>query len=114
MYEGLRQVAAIILAIILGLMALYLYFLPMMVAAGRNHPHWPGLAFLNLVAGWTALGWLIAMVWALSLRGPEIRATPTDNVRRSPTLSRAGRSGSARIEPYLGRAPASRGGEDYR
>jgi hypothetical protein len=42
--------------------AVLLYFLPTVLAGGRRHL--AGVALLNLVLGWTLLGWLVAFAWA--------------------------------------------------
>ena len=48
-----------------------LYFLPTLVASLR-HSSSSGLIFLlNLVAGWTVVGWLAALIWAL-VSGPRV------------------------------------------
>ena len=47
-----------------------LYFLPGVVASYRNHPSMGGIWILNIFLGWTALGWLIALIWAASGRHP--------------------------------------------
>lgn len=41
-----------------------LYFLPAIVAAGRGHNSGGAIFLLNLLLGWTVLGWIIALVWA--------------------------------------------------
>lgn len=43
-----------------------LYFLPTFAAQHRAHPQATGIFVLNLVLGWTFLGWAIALVWAFS------------------------------------------------
>jgi hypothetical protein len=40
------------------------YFLPAMVAAWRGHHNAAAIAVLNLLLGWTGLGWIVALVWA--------------------------------------------------
>jgi Superinfection immunity protein len=40
------------------------YFLPSFIAWGRNRA--AAIFALNLVAGWTVIGWLAALVWACS------------------------------------------------
>lgn len=40
------------------------YFLPMMVAIGRRHHQVGAIIILNLLLGWTLLGWIGALVWA--------------------------------------------------
>lgn len=46
--------------------AIYLYCLPWIIAARKDHPHRGKIAFLNVFLGWTGWGWLIALVWAFS------------------------------------------------
>ena len=41
-----------------------LYFVPWIVAARRRHPNTQAIAVLNVLAGWTFLGWVVAIVWA--------------------------------------------------
>lgn len=43
-----------------------LYFLPSMVAGGRNHPNSNGIGVFNLLLGWTVLGWVVALVWSMT------------------------------------------------
>lgn len=45
--------------------ALALYFLPAIV--GRHKRNARAILVLNLLAGWTFVGWVIAMVWACTL-----------------------------------------------
>ncbi|HEY4661196.1 MAG TPA: superinfection immunity protein [Terriglobales bacterium] len=42
-----------------------LYFLPTIVAFGRGKRDAVSILVLNLLLGWTAIGWVIALVWAL-------------------------------------------------
>lgn len=63
----------IFLGIILGLcinvfwlgFALIFYFAPAVVAMYRKHPHGLWIFLLNLFFGWSVIGWLIALLWAL-------------------------------------------------
>jgi hypothetical protein len=43
---------------------LVLYFLPSLVAGGRRHPQTQAITVLNLLLGFTILGWVGALVWA--------------------------------------------------
>jgi len=45
---------------------LALYFLPTIVAWRRNHNNMAAIFALNLLTGWTALGWVAAIVWSLT------------------------------------------------
>jgi len=40
------------------------YLLPTAVAVGRDMHGKGGLFFLNLLLGWTALGWLVCLIWS--------------------------------------------------
>ena len=44
-----------------------IYFLPTIVAANRNRAVM-GVSLLNLFFGWTLLGWVIALIWAVTER----------------------------------------------
>ncbi len=43
-----------------------LYFLPSFIAALRHHHSGTAIFVLNLLLGWTALGWIIALVWSFT------------------------------------------------
>jgi hypothetical protein len=49
---------------IIGILCL-LYFLPTFVAIERKHPNTPPIFLLNLFFGWTLIGWVWALCWAL-------------------------------------------------
>src|SRR5260370_29090125 len=56
------------------LVSLFLYFLPAYLA--RNKPNFTAILLLNLFAGWTFIGWIIALVWALSSHPQRQTAPP--------------------------------------
>lgn len=58
--------AALLSTIIFFPAAFALYFAPTGVAVAKRHPHQPGVAVLNLLLGWTLVGWVAALVWAYS------------------------------------------------
>lgn len=41
-----------------------LYCLPIIIAAVRNMRHAVAISVLTIVAGWTFVGWVVALVWA--------------------------------------------------
>jgi hypothetical protein len=41
-----------------------LYLLPTVVAVARGHRRLLGVALINILLGWTLLGWLLALAWA--------------------------------------------------
>ncbi len=69
--------------IVVGLIAvvavLALYFLPAIIANRRNHHNENAIAVLNLLLGWTFIGWVVALVWSVS----AIRITPSEPLLRS-------------------------------
>jgi hypothetical protein len=46
------------------------YFLPSIIAAARSRRDLVSILVLNLLLGWTAIGWVVALVWALKLDSP--------------------------------------------
>lgn len=60
----------------LGLACVLLYLLPLIVGTLRRHENSVGLAALTVLLGWTGVGWLLAMLWAVmgqSVPPPEDR-----------------------------------------
>lgn len=43
-----------------------IYFLPTVVASLRQHLQTVAIFVLNLLLGWTLLGWVAALVWAFT------------------------------------------------
>lgn len=43
---------------------LILYFLPSLIAVLRDHPQTLPIFILDLLAAWTGIGWIVAVVWA--------------------------------------------------
>jgi hypothetical protein len=42
------------------------YFFPAIVPVARRKRNWGAILALNLLAGWTFVGWVAALVWALT------------------------------------------------
>ena len=53
-----------------------LYFTPALVAGARHHPQQGAILALNLLAGWTFIGWVGAFVWACTNVGPRQEPPP--------------------------------------
>lgn len=51
----------------LGLIILIfgLYFLPAFISFLRNHKNKLAIFLLNLLLGWTVLGWVVSLVWSV-------------------------------------------------
>ena len=50
-------------------LGLLLYIVPAVVAWDRQHPHVRWIWALTLGLGWTGIGWLLALIWALQSPG---------------------------------------------
>jgi len=71
--KGRGLMFEVIFVIFMVLTALFVYFLPTVVAEARGHQN-SGMIFLtNLLLGWTILGWIGALVWAATTVQPRPR-----------------------------------------
>lgn len=61
------KVVAVIVAIVTGL-----YMLPWAIAAIRDVRHW-SVFWVNLLLGWTIIGWIVALVMALRAQRYVVR-----------------------------------------
>lgn len=60
-----------------------LYFLPSIV--GYSKRNFSGIFLLNLLPGWTMIGWVVALVWAVTYEAPQQPNTPVWNNERTPS-----------------------------
>ncbi len=51
------------LSLVVGLL---IYFLPSIIALARGHQNALAIFVLDLLLGWTFLGWVAALVWSLT------------------------------------------------
>jgi uncharacterized membrane protein len=57
---------------ILMLMAIVLiYMLPTFIAFGREHPRRQEITVVNIILGWTLIGWIGAFLWATLVETPD-------------------------------------------
>lgn len=52
--------------IVTAMIFLMLYFLPAAIAKSKHRSNVAAIFALNLLLGWTLVGWVIALVWALT------------------------------------------------
>jgi DNA-directed RNA polymerase subunit RPC12/RpoP len=62
--------------LIFGFVCLLFYLLPTFVAVMRKHPNMPAIIILNVLLGWTLIGWTAALVWSFTNTAP-----PTIEIR---------------------------------
>lgn len=48
----------------------FLYFVPALLASSRQSASAPAVWITNFLLGWTGVGWLVCLIWALSLQRP--------------------------------------------
>ncbi len=71
-------------AFVLLMVMFVVYFLPTFIAARRKHPNGTPIFLVNLLLGWTALGWVAALIWSVSSikkdQAPQVlQAAPTED-----------------------------------
>ena len=54
-----------ILELLLVVLIFALYFLPTLIAFLRQHKNKLAIFLLNLLLGWTVLGWMGSLVWSV-------------------------------------------------
>jgi len=52
--------------LLLGPLFLAAYFIPFFIATGRKHQFSTAIGLINLLLGWTGIGWLAAIIWAVN------------------------------------------------
>ena len=65
-----------------------IYLVPTIVAYGRLHHNRPAILALNILLGWTILGWIVSLVWSLTATGATFQPTPQfrERIYREPHL----------------------------
>jgi hypothetical protein len=61
----IEDVIGLVLVLMFIPLCLGLYFLPTIVASRRHVPNAGPLVIVNVFLGWTLLGWVIALAWAM-------------------------------------------------
>ena len=54
------------MAILMVFISLAIYFIPIIIAYVRRHNNFVAICLLNIFIGWTFLGWLASLLWALN------------------------------------------------
>ena len=55
----------VLLLILIGFFAFVIHFLPSFIAGSRHVQNFWWIVLINFFFGWTLIGWVIALVWAL-------------------------------------------------
>ena len=54
----------LVILILLGIVVLFIYFLPTIIASGRNSVATFLIFLVNLFGGWTIALWIFVFIWA--------------------------------------------------
>lgn len=58
-------VAVAALVILLMLVGVAIYIIPTIIALARRHSQKVPIILVNILLGWTLVGWIVALVWSL-------------------------------------------------
>lgn len=61
----MAEVIALIFIFVLLILSLTLYLLPAIIASYYNDKNTIWIFLLTLTTGWTTLGWILALLWAV-------------------------------------------------
>jgi len=62
----ITHVAVIVALIIVFLPTIAVYCLPTFIAVFRKHPNRRAIIWVNMLLGWSLIGWIVTMIWALT------------------------------------------------
>ncbi len=65
-HHDAESVFAGVLVFCAWILGFLVYFLPCIIASYKDSRYAAGVAILNLFLGWTLLGWVGALIWAVS------------------------------------------------
>lgn len=57
---------AAIFVVVLIIVGIAFYFAPLIIAVARKKSNVVAIGALNVLLGWSLIGWVVALVWALS------------------------------------------------
>jgi Superinfection immunity protein len=69
---GVIMTVLFFIYVVLFLGVVVLFLLPTIIAFHRGHPNRVAILLINLLVGWTGLGWIGVLVWSVtSIASPE-------------------------------------------
>jgi T4 superinfection immunity protein len=89
-------IAGLILFVAFVTGAFLLYLLPTIIAVMRKKENAGAIAIVNLLLGWTFIGWVIALVWSVSTQMVDVR----------PAAASTGELSTARLCSHCGKYSA--------
>lgn len=69
----MQDLTPTLLAVLLWIAMIIIYFTPTLIAVGREHHNSLAIFAVNLLFGWSVLGWFWALIWSLTAVNKRIR-----------------------------------------
>jgi hypothetical protein len=73
---GLPELEVLIVLMFVFTGAIAIYFLPTIVAVKRGKRNRTSIIMVNVLLGWTFIGWVVALVWAFATDTVDVIAVP--------------------------------------
>ena len=67
----MKTISSLVIGLFFLIAVIALYFLPYIVARNRKHKNAEAIGMLNFLLGWTAIGWIVAIIWACTANTKE-------------------------------------------
>jgi hypothetical protein len=83
-----------------------LYILPSLIALYRKHPSKGSIIAVNILLGWTAIGWLWSLIWSLGSKGQTVVVVNTPPAMASQTVPVAVPVGHKTVADRIGELKA--------
>ncbi len=77
-YVDPSAMTLIVQLIVWGILLLCVYFIPAIVAKKKKHSNKTAILLLNIFLGWTLVGWVVSLVWAV--KKPPVYQTINYNI----------------------------------
>jgi hypothetical protein len=62
---------SMVIGLLFIVIVIAMYVLPTVVAMLRKHRQLPAIALVNILFGWSVIGWVAAMIWSLTTPQPQ-------------------------------------------
>lgn len=72
------------------ILLILIYFIPFFVALIRQHNQSFAIGMLNLLLGWSIIGWVVALVWACIETANYSNISSADEIRKLAELKEQG------------------------
>ena len=66
------RIASLVSLLISIPFGIFMYFLPWLIALARRKANKRAIFVLNLLLGWTVVGWVVALTWAFTVEANSI------------------------------------------